>query len=107
MNEDQNVVIDSLNTLKSDNIEWELLSQQNKKLENKRIVKSSTDKTKVYCYESYAQEAYDLYTDEKHKLVKPVVGSHVKAKVIHKFNDYVALDIGWRDSAYIDLSKEI
>lgn len=100
-------VIDSVE-VNNDNINWDILTNQTKKRnENKKVKKHPDDhSTKIYCHESYAQTLYDMYYGKKIEMSPPAEGSHVQAKVISKTNTYAAVDIGWRDAAYIDLTKE-
>lgn len=46
------------------------------------------------------------YGDTLDDITEPILGSAVKAKIIESNDDHIGIDIGWRELAYIDKSKE-
>ena len=58
--------------------------------------------------EPYAQELYNVMIEhmDNFTLTKPEVGTVVNGHVTNKIDGFAEVDINWRESAFIDLSKE-
>jgi ribosomal protein S1 len=56
--------------------------------------------------QSELKKLYDMYTGNDYSYYSPVEGDRVKGKVKFISNDRVGVDIGSRQYAYLDLSKE-
>jgi len=87
--------------------DWEAYeaTDRSKRKHNKKI-KVKNDKDKVFSHEPNAQHLYDLINDTTKELLIPNEGHLVKGTIDSIGNRYAYVDIGWRESALLDLHKE-
>lgn len=80
---------------------------QTKLKENRKIIKHSGDKSKVFSRLPYAQELYEAYVGQiPQNFANPLVGTTVQGTVLSITKNYATVDINWRENALIDLKKE-
>lgn len=89
------------------NIDWNNTKKYSTKLtENNRIKKHKNDCNKIYSFEPYAQELYELYVGVLSNIKEPKIGDVILSKVIAIEDNIAIIDINWRETAILDLKKE-
>ncbi len=80
---------------------WEALEREQAKLKRKDVSNAS------YIESGFTQEQIDLYEASFARLVtNPLKDTIIEGKVLTVNSEYAVVDIGCREDAYIDLSKE-
>lgn len=65
-------------------------------------------KDRIYCNEPYAHDLYNKMEvhNGNREFQHPSPGSRMRGIISKKTDEYATVEIGWREPAYIDLSKE-
>ena len=86
--------------------DWDAYEATDHRRKHNPEIKVKNSKDKVYSYDPNAQQLYDLIQETTDNLVIPQEGHLVRGTVDSIGNRYAYINIGWRESALLDLHKE-
>ena len=89
-----------------EDFDWEAYESTGPKRFHNKNIKTTSKKDKVFSHGPSAQQLYDLINTTTKNLIIPVTGSILKGTIESRGSRYAYVDIGWRESAILDLHKE-